>query len=362
MLILVGMMAGLMQVDGFNNSSQVGVVLGFTVVQVDGKMICSSSSFLARIRGNLWIGIKTQATVLTNNALTFEPITYSWENIEESFQLSADDAINGKVFKHLFQKRFIPLEYLDHKRDEFSELKQGKMSATEYHRKFTDLSRYSLEIVANPVEMLRRFKKGTSKKLCSMATLTPCSTYQEFFKVLLRVEDSENALDDSDEEEEKGVASSQVVPDSRGKENPNSYGAPLCRRCNNRHFEECRQGGSGRCFTCGLMGHKANQSIPLKQILGPSGYTLTGYGVIHSIREAIRRIRHIRAVDHSGIMEDSPRTLMLPLVVLVCRGSLINLVRDEVIKEIETCHDLSHERETIVEERMSGLSSSCGAK
>ncbi|XP_070664556.1 uncharacterized protein [Malus domestica] len=108
---------------------------------------------------------------------------------QESFQLLAKNAANWEVFKHLFQKRFIPPKYLDHKREEFSHLKQGKMSATEYHRKFTDLSRYCLEIVANPTEMLGRFK-------------------WEFFEILLQVEDFENAPDDSDEEEEKGRCSS----------------------------------------------------------------------------------------------------------------------------------------------------------
>ena len=59
---------------------------------------------------------------------------------QESFSLSIQDDMNWEVFKQWFQARFIPLEYLDHKRDEFSELKQGKMSATEYRQKFTDLS------------------------------------------------------------------------------------------------------------------------------------------------------------------------------------------------------------------------------
>ncbi|KAM1181720.1 hypothetical protein ACFX19_000293 [Malus domestica] len=74
------------------------------------------------------------------------------------------------------------------------------MSATEYRRKFIDLSRYCPEIVVKPREMLRLFKRGTCKKWCSMATTTPCATYQEFFEVLLRVEDLENAPDDDDED------------------------------------------------------------------------------------------------------------------------------------------------------------------
>ena len=91
------------------------------------------------------------------------------------------------------------------------------MSTIEYHRKFTDLSRYCPEIATNPLEMLRRFKKGTRKRLRFMATSTPCSTYQEFFEVLLRVKDFKNAPDDSDDEEEKG----KVQKNNKGQ---SSYG------------------------------------------------------------------------------------------------------------------------------------------
>lgn len=77
------------------------------------------------------------------------------------------------------------------------------MSATDYYRRFIYLSRYYLEIAHNPAEMLRLFKRGTRKKLHSMTTSTPCTTYQEFFKVLLRVEDLENMPSDNDDEEEK---------------------------------------------------------------------------------------------------------------------------------------------------------------
>ena len=100
----------------------------------------------------------------------------------------------------LFEARFTPPEYKYRNRNEFTELKQGKMSATKYHRKFTDLSFYCPVIAKNPKEMLRQFKKGTRKQLRSLAASTPCSTYQEFFEILLHVEDSENGPDDDVDE------------------------------------------------------------------------------------------------------------------------------------------------------------------
>ena len=59
------------------------------------------------------------------------------------------------------------------------------MLANEYYKRFTDLSYYCPEIATNPVEMLRRFRLGTRKKWCFMATTNPCATYQEFYEILL---------------------------------------------------------------------------------------------------------------------------------------------------------------------------------
>ncbi|XP_068322080.1 uncharacterized protein [Pyrus communis] len=78
------------------------------------------------------------------------------------------------------------------------------MTANEYYRRFTDLSRYHPDIAANLVEMLRRFRLGTKKKWRFMATTTPCASYQEFYEILLRIEDSENMPSESEEEEKDG--------------------------------------------------------------------------------------------------------------------------------------------------------------
>ena len=206
------------------------------------------------------------------------------------------------------------------------------------------MSRYDPDIAANPVEMLHRFKLGTKKKWRSMATILPCATYQEFYDVLLndvllRIEDSNKMPSESEEEKERG---SNLKKYDKGK-GQSSYGprqtqsfkksgtssssssggfsatgqrrggrptggsrfqrqresggsgAPLCRRCNNRHFGECRR-GSSECYTCGQTGHMSKYcpqnlqrlqqphepSLPLpvqtQQFSGPSGYVPIGRG------------------------------------------------------------------------------------
>ncbi|XP_068340375.1 uncharacterized protein [Pyrus communis] len=87
---------------------------------------------------------------------------------------------------------------------EFIELRQGKLTANEYYRRFTDLSRYYPEVATNPGEMLCRFRLGTKKKWRSMTTTTPCESYQEFYEILVRIEDSKNIPSESEEEEKDG--------------------------------------------------------------------------------------------------------------------------------------------------------------
>ena len=77
------------------------------------------------------------------------------------------------------------------------------MSANEYYRMFTDLSRYDPEVAANPVEMLRCFRLGTKNKWRSIATSTHCASYQEFYEILLRIEASKNMPSESEDEEGK---------------------------------------------------------------------------------------------------------------------------------------------------------------
>ena len=63
--------------------------------------------------------------------------------------------------------------------------------------------RYDLETVANPVEMLRRFKLGTKKKWRSMVTIYLYDTYQEYYEILLRIANSESVSGNSEKEEGK---------------------------------------------------------------------------------------------------------------------------------------------------------------
>ncbi|KAM2832305.1 hypothetical protein COP2_033023 [Malus domestica] len=219
--------------------------------------------------------------------------------------MSPEMASNWEVFKENFKKRFVPSEYIDRKKQEFTQLKQKNMSAHEYYRKFTDLSCYDPDTAGNQVEMLHRFKLGTKRKWRTFASVIPCTTYHEFSEILVRMEDSNNLPSNSEKDEDKndnqkkndrgkgiftqGPRKTQNFKKSGASLSSSSGGfsvtgprrggrftggprfqrqrdfggaggssALLCRRCNFRHHGKCMRSG-GSCYTCGQMGHKAAQ-------------------------------------------------------------------------------------------------------
>ncbi|KAM2748489.1 hypothetical protein EV2_027508 [Malus domestica] len=139
--------------------------------------------------------------------------------INQSRHMAPERAAEWEVFKENFMKRFVPPEYIDRKKQEFTRLKQRNMSAHEYYRKFTDLSRYDSDLAGNQAEMLRRFKLGSKKKYRTFANALLCADYHEYFEILVWMEDSYN-LPDSEDDEDKGDGQKKndKVPQVRGEE------------------------------------------------------------------------------------------------------------------------------------------------
>ena len=62
-------------------------------------------------------------------------------------------------------KKYISQRFIDQKRKEFLELKQGRMTVSEYEREFVRLSRYARECVADEIAMCKRFEEGLNEDL-----------------------------------------------------------------------------------------------------------------------------------------------------------------------------------------------------
>ncbi|XP_048438577.1 uncharacterized protein LOC125476444 [Pyrus x bretschneideri] len=202
-----------------------------------------------------------------------------WE--QELRMLTPAQRTDWNVFKDVFQRRFVPPEYIDRKKQEFTELKQRKMTANEYYQDSENMSSDSDE------EKNGNQKKDDKGK--GQTSLGPRQT-QNFKRGGASSSSSSGGFSASGQGRGGrfyGGARGQRQGDG-GRNRP-----PVCRRCNNRHFGECRR-GSGVCFTCGQAGHiavncpqsqqqKPQQTFmpppaPIRQIQGPSNYGQAGRG------------------------------------------------------------------------------------
>ncbi|KAK5811431.1 hypothetical protein PVK06_026762 [Gossypium arboreum] len=70
------------------------------------------------------------------------------------------EQVTWEFFQTEFRKKYISQRFIDQKRKEFLELKQGSMSVTDYERKFVRLSRYARECISSKAVMCKRFEDG----------------------------------------------------------------------------------------------------------------------------------------------------------------------------------------------------------
>ncbi|KAA3478082.1 reverse transcriptase [Gossypium australe] len=73
------------------------------------------------------------------------------------------ERVTWDFFQTEFRKKYISQRFINSKRKEFLELKQGRMIVSEYERKFVRLSRYARECVSSEAAMCRRFEDGLNE-------------------------------------------------------------------------------------------------------------------------------------------------------------------------------------------------------
>ncbi|KAA3488171.1 DNA/RNA polymerases superfamily protein [Gossypium australe] len=73
--------------------------------------------------------------------------------------------VTWDFFQSEFRKKYISQRFIDKKQKEFLELKQGRMSVTEYEREFVRLSQYARECVSSKVIMCKRFEDGLNEDI-----------------------------------------------------------------------------------------------------------------------------------------------------------------------------------------------------
>ncbi|XP_016679158.1 uncharacterized protein [Gossypium hirsutum] len=89
--------------------------------------------------------------------------TYQWWNT--LIAVVPKDRVNWDFFQTEFKKKYISQRYLDKKRNEFLELKQGHRSIAQYEKEFMQLSKYSWECIPIEVVMCNQFEDGLNEDI-----------------------------------------------------------------------------------------------------------------------------------------------------------------------------------------------------
>ncbi|KAA3480834.1 Gag-Pol polyprotein [Gossypium australe] len=88
---------------------------------------------------------------------------YQWWNTLIS--MVPRERVTWEFFQAGFRKKYISRRFIDQKRKEFQELKQGRMSVTEYEKEFVRLSKYARKCVSTKAIMCKRFKDGLNEDI-----------------------------------------------------------------------------------------------------------------------------------------------------------------------------------------------------
>ncbi|KAA3462035.1 maturase K [Gossypium australe] len=88
---------------------------------------------------------------------------YQWWNTLIS--VVPRERVTWDFFQDEFRKKYISQRFIDQKRKEFLEQKQGRMTVTEYEREFVRLSKYARECVSTEAIMCKRFEDGLNEDI-----------------------------------------------------------------------------------------------------------------------------------------------------------------------------------------------------
>ncbi|BFG30120.1 hypothetical protein CerSpe_163940 [Prunus speciosa] len=99
----------------------------------------------------------------------------------ESFRRRIQDpsAITWPVFIAEFDAQFYPLEYQNMKMEEFLQLEQSVMTVLEYEKKFNELSKYCIPLVADERKKCQLFTRGLKASIRDIVISQPLTNFAD---------------------------------------------------------------------------------------------------------------------------------------------------------------------------------------
>ena len=203
------------------------------------------------------------------------------------------ERITWDFFQAEFRKNYISQRFGDQKCKEFLQLKQVRLSVTEYEREFVRLSQYARECVSTEATMCKRFIEGLNEDIKLLVGILDINEFVVLVERACKAEEfsKEKKKVDSEARDERkrsmnkfsqpstkryrdasnhsnasfGHPSRDRLKQSTGPRiqalNESSVGSvksnkPECRQCGRRHVGECWGKYNNRvCYKCGSRDH-----------------------------------------------------------------------------------------------------------
>ncbi|KAK1648433.1 hypothetical protein QYE76_066238 [Lolium multiflorum] len=175
-------------------------------------------------------------------------------------------------FKLKFSKYHVPPGLIKKMRDEFRELKQGRMTVVEYRDKFLTLSRYAPNETDTTEKRKERFLNGLHDEMQTMLVNIPFADLEALVDSAIQME---GKLNQANENRKRRMMNQRGHPNHNNHNyvhhNTNFNRAPIRAPANNTNTNTAPRTGSNAipvatkdkatitCYECGVVGHYSNE-------------------------------------------------------------------------------------------------------
>ena len=175
------------------------------------------------------------------------------------------DKVNWENFQKVFLEHYFPGNVCDQMEQDFLLLKQGDMTVAQYDAEFHRLAHFGPSLVTTEKDRAKKFINGLKLTIQKDLAICNIETYYEALDKSLRIERSQNQLDQYQESERKKRKlysqkdGQRHNADGRGNRQQTQHQQleMKCPRCGRNHLLKDCWIELGVCFKCKQKGHVA---------------------------------------------------------------------------------------------------------
>ncbi|KAK1605555.1 hypothetical protein QYE76_029228 [Lolium multiflorum] len=230
-----------------------------------------ADDWLHTMENNLEVaGVEANDKVLFSTHYLVGPARAWWTSARA---LNAGQMMTWTDFKLKFSKYHVPPGLIKKMRDEFRELKQGRMTVVEYRDKFLTLSRYAPDETDTTEKRKERFLNGLHDEMQTVLVNIPFADLEALVDSAIQMEGKLNQANENRKRRMMNQRGHHTNPSHNNyvHHNNNFTRAPMRAPANNANPNTAPRTGSNvvpiatkdkstiTCYECGIVGHYSNE-------------------------------------------------------------------------------------------------------